>query len=66
LSIAKVITETVKLLQPVAKKNGLRLVAEKMEEIQVQADADKVKQILNNLIGNSLKFTDKGSNYDFG
>jgi PAS domain S-box-containing protein len=27
----------------------------------VQADGDKVKEILTNLVGNSLKFTDKGS-----
>jgi len=44
-------------------------VAEKMEEIQVQADADKeVKQILRyNLIGNCAKrLPDKGSISDSG
>lgn len=53
---SKVVTE----LQPMAKKRKLELSLETKEDVIVQADAEKVEQILNNLIGNSLKFTDKG------
>lgn len=60
--ISDIIVETVQLLQPVAKPKNIELVAaENLEKIDVQGDVDKVKQALNNLIGNSLKFTDKGS-----
>ncbi len=60
--ILDAVYETVQLLQSVAKQKNIRLdVAMDSEKGVVQADVDKVKQILNNLIGNALKFTDRGS-----
>lgn len=59
--IAPVIKHTVELLAVVAKKKGLTLHLQNIKSITVQADQDKVTQLLNNIIGNSLKFTDKGS-----
>ena len=56
-----VINETIQLLAPVAKQKNLLFVTTNLEESYIQGDADKVKEVLNNLIGNSLKFTDKGS-----
>ena len=60
-SIADVITEVVHLLQPISEQKGLQLTAANLDPVTVQGDSDKVKEVLNNLIGNSLKFTDKGS-----
>ena len=59
-SIADVITETVQQLEPLFTKKGLRLTTERLKKVRVRGDSDKVKEVLNNLIGNSLKFTDKG------
>jgi signal transduction histidine kinase len=59
--IADVIIEAVHLLQPLSEQKRLQLTTAKLESILVQGDLDKVKQVLNNLIGNSLKFTDKGN-----
>lgn len=55
------IEEVVSSLQPIAKEKGLILSSSTGTVQEVQADSDKVKQLLNNLIGNSLKFTDGGS-----
>lgn len=49
-------------LAPLGKEKGVRIVSEPAKGHNVvQGDPDKVKQVLTNLIGNSLKFTDAGS-----
>lgn len=49
-------------LAALGKEKGIRVVytSDSSKKI-VQADSDKIKQVLTNLVGNSLKFTDKGS-----
>lgn len=61
LKAADLIKEVLGLMHPVASQKGIQFRFEQSDggEI-VQADPNKVKQILANLIGNSLKFTDKG------
>src|SRR3989344_7691051 len=56
-----VVSEISELLATIAKQKGIQLVVGAQSNFTVQSDLNKVKQILNNLIGNSLKFTDKGS-----
>lgn len=53
--------ELVNTLSPLGREKGIRITVNPGTMVSVQADPDKVKQILTNLIGNSLKFTDKGS-----
>lgn len=55
-TISKIVAE----LKPVAEKRNVALFVGAGEEVFVQADKEKVEQILHNIIGNSLKFTDKG------
>lgn len=57
------VSGVVNSLQPIAKGKNLVLATENTipETITIQADVNKVQQILHNIIGNSLKFTDKGS-----
>lgn len=57
----KTINDIVKEIEIIAKNKGINLSANIKDEQSVQADEDKVKEILNNLIGNALKFTDRGS-----
>ncbi len=59
--IHDVLKEVVNLLQPIAKEKNLTLTTEHINQTIIQADCNKLKQIMNNLLGNSLKFTDKGS-----
>lgn len=53
--------EIVSTLVPLGKEQGLQIILEPGDAVSVQADVDKIKQVLINLIGNSLKFTEKGS-----
>lgn len=59
--IKPVISEMVEQLMPIAIEKGLSLnfIPSKDKSV-VQADKDKIREILNNLIGNALKFTQAG------
>lgn len=58
---ASIINEVLELMHPVAVQKGVELrFSQANAQEAILADANKVKQILSNLIGNSMKFTDKG------
>lgn len=61
VKIETIIETVIMTLTQLAKKKGLVLTFNKRGEIPIfQADSRKVTQIITNIIGNAIKFTDKG------
>jgi signal transduction histidine kinase len=62
VDVARLVRESVQLLEPFADSRGLTLrVDAPAEPIVVETDPGKVRQIVLNLTGNALKFTERGS-----
>jgi len=61
--LAEVARETLALLRPMAESKKLRLdlVIDPALPRHVRSDPDRIRQLLTNMVGNSLKFTHEGS-----
>jgi signal transduction histidine kinase len=60
--LAALARDTAALVEPLARQKGLELAVEVPEEgATVVTDADKLRQVLFNLLGNSVKFTAEGA-----
>jgi len=61
VNVNELIKESVLPFEPKIKTKGLELrLSLPQEQVSVYADKDKIIQVLTNLIGNGLKFTEKG------
>jgi PAS domain S-box-containing protein len=58
--IADVVDETLKAVAPLAEAKSLNLGADVPPGLIIQSDRRRVKQVLMNLLGNAIKFCDRG------
>lgn len=61
VSSCKIAEAVIESLKPLAKQKNLELVHKCEKEEIVLADPDRLKEILNNLISNAIKYSDKGT-----
>lgn len=59
--INELLRSTVSSLAALGKEKGVLITLTPADTGMAQADVSKIQEVLNNLIGNSLKFTDKGA-----
>ncbi len=65
-SVHNLVTEATELLRPLATARDLTLGLEIGEDLRVLCDHARVLQVLSNLIGNAIKFSDEGTDIVVG
>ena len=61
MNVSPIIEKVIETFQYVAHEKGLEISYEKKDLPNINVDAEKLRQILVNIIGNSIKYTPSGS-----
>lgn len=64
-NLKEILEDTVRLIEPYADKNGVILTINNPEDILVNCDKDRIKEVILNLIDNGIKYRDEGKNQNY-
>lgn len=62
--ISRAVNEVSNLLMPLAKKKGVNISSEVVQDFEVFADYQKIQQILYNLVSNAIKYSPENDSVD--
>lgn len=63
--LGAILEDTVKLIEPYAGKNGVKIILNNMNNIMIKCDKDRVKEAFFNIIDNAIKYRDKGKKNNY-
>ena len=61
VNLVEIINKNIQIMQMLSKQKGISTIFNPTGEVFVLVDSEKVEQILYNLLGNAIKFTNKGT-----
>ncbi len=64
MNLAVLVGSVVETMRPVVEANGLRLAVELKEGVAVMGDAERLRQVVYNLLDNAIKYTPEGGSVD--
>ncbi|PKM39233.1 MAG: hybrid sensor histidine kinase/response regulator [Firmicutes bacterium HGW-Firmicutes-9] len=59
-SVHASVRDLIDLIMPQAEQKGISLTLDPSDDVRITSDADKFRHIMQNLIGNAVKFTEQG------
>lgn len=60
VSLDHLVEKSVEMFRGVAEERGVQIISNLDSDVMIEGDADRLRQVINNLVDNSLKFTPSG------